>query len=1030
MPGSPEQIAAAIAALEQQRAVLGDAIIEVALAPLRRELAALQTAQNTAQQQLKQVSVLFVDVVGSTSIGQRLAPEDIHAVMDGALERFTAVVRSHRGRVLQYTGDGMLAAFGSEETHEDDVDSAVRAGLGIIVEARAMAPEVRLKHGVPDFNVRAGVHTGTVLLGGGVDADGSIRGATVNVAARMEQSAPAGRLRISYDSYRHVRGLFEVTEQEPIQVKGVEEPLRSYLVERAKPRAFRVANRGIEGIQTPMVGRQTEFERVCTAFVDAVTENRGRAITIVGEAGLGKSRLVAEFRQTINQDACWLLLGRAHPRSALHPYGMLHDMLARQFRILDQDPAEVARQKLIDGFGPLVTAADEPDVHRLGQLIGLDFAESPHVADLLADEAEFKRQAFASGVRMLRKLCGELPVVMVFDDLHWADAGTLEFVRELLGASADMPLLCLMTARPVFLDSQPDWVAPQTRHDRLSLKPLDSALSHDLVGALLQRLADAPESLRDIITASAEGNPFYMEELVKMLVDDGVIEVRDDGWHVAPDKLLRAHVPSTLAGVLQARIDALTLRERTALQQAAIVGHVFWQPALAAIEPAAVELLPALLRKRMIVRHDTTEGEQGLEYAFQHNLLHQATYDGVLKAARHDGHAKAGAYWRAQAEVVSARDVTAAASRALAETQYHECKVDLPNYLAWFEPQFEIHLQAYAGASLRPLLEQLAQVCEQRFGADDPQTAKTLTNAARVLLVLGAGAQAEALLVRAISVQQALPGDHPDKARTLAVMGGYHSGRGDLAAAEPFFKQALAMRTGTLGPEHPLTLDTLDYLAKVTLELGQLEEAERMFRRVFEAKGRLFGSVSPDTAFAQSALGEVLYKLERHAEAEAMIRAALEVQTAQLGGDNPETAMSRWHLSEALRRQGRDAEAERHGREALAVFEARLGPEHEWTAWGVFSLAETRLVQGAADEAALLAERAAGGFLKIYGADHATLAAAQGLLGRAWAQLGRRADAESMLRRAAAVLARSGPLHASGAVTVQEALNALISASA
>jgi tetratricopeptide (TPR) repeat protein len=499
---------------------------------------------------------------------------------------------------------------------------------------------------------------------------------------------------------------------------------------------------------------------------------------------------------------------------------------------------------------------------------------------------------------------------------------------------------------------------------------------------------------------------------------------------VAPDKLLRAHVPSTLAGVLQARIDSLTLRERTALQQAAIVGHVFGEPALAAIDPAALQALPTLLRKRMIVRHDTAEGEQGIDYAFQHNLLHQATYDGVLKAARLDGHAKAGAYWRALAEVVSARDVTAAASRALAETQYHECKVDVPNYLAWFEPQFEIHLQAYAGTALRPLMEQLVHVCDQRFGADDPQTAKTLTNLARVLLVLGAGAKAEALLARAIAIQRALPGDHPDKARTLAVMGGYHSGRGDLAAAEPYFKQALAMRTATLGPEHPLTLDTLDYLAKVTLELGQLEEAERMFRRVFEAKGRLFGSVSPDTAFAQCALGEVLYKLERFAEAEAMIRAALEVQTAQLGADNPETAMSMWHLSEALRRQGRCADAERHGREALTVFEAKLGPEHEWTAWGVVSLAETRLVQGSADEAASLAERAAGAFEKVYGTDHPAFASALGLLGRAWAQLGRRADAEPILKRAADVLARSGPLHAGSAQTLREALKALTAAPA
>jgi class 3 adenylate cyclase len=255
MQPSAEQIAAAIAALEAQRALLGDGVVDTALAPLRRELAALQAASTaTSAQRLKQVSVLFVDVVGSTAIGQQLDPETIHLVMDSALERFTAVVRSEGGRVLQYTGDGMLAAFGTEVAAEDDVECAVRAGLGIVEAAREHAPLVRRQHRVPDFNVRVGVHTGRVLLGGGVDAEGSIRGSTVNVAARMEQSAPPGRVRISQASWRHVRGLFEAEEQEPISVKGVAQPVRSWLVVRPLPRAKRQGPRGIEGLAAPPAG--------------------------------------------------------------------------------------------------------------------------------------------------------------------------------------------------------------------------------------------------------------------------------------------------------------------------------------------------------------------------------------------------------------------------------------------------------------------------------------------------------------------------------------------------------------------------------------------------------------------------------------------------------------------------------------------------------------------------------------------------------------------------------------------------------
>ncbi len=258
-----QQLEAAIAALEAQRALLGDAVVDTALAPMRRELAATRLAKSGTNQQLKQVSVLFVDVVESTAMGQLLDPEEIYAVMDGALERFTKIVQSHHGRVLKYTGDGMLAVFGSQVASEADVEGAIGAGLGIIEDARLQAPYVRQKHAVPDFQVRAGVHTGIALLGGGVDTDNSIRGDTVNVAARMEQSAPPGRLRISHDSYGHVRGLFDVVEQPPITVKGVAQPLRTYLVERQTPKALRAPTRGIDGVQTRMIGLRSRSSRSC-----------------------------------------------------------------------------------------------------------------------------------------------------------------------------------------------------------------------------------------------------------------------------------------------------------------------------------------------------------------------------------------------------------------------------------------------------------------------------------------------------------------------------------------------------------------------------------------------------------------------------------------------------------------------------------------------------------------------------------------------------------------------------------------------
>jgi class 3 adenylate cyclase len=282
MSAERQQLEETIAALGAQRAVLGDAVVAMAIAPLQERLTALR-ARAQGEQQLKTVSILFMDVVGSTQLSEHLDPEDVHAVMDAALERLSALVRVYRGRVLKYAGDSLLAAFGAEQALEGDAERAVRAGLAILEEAPRLAAEIRAAYGLRDFNLRVGINTGRVLLGGGVDAESSIRGTPVNIAARMEQTAPPGGLRISHDTYRHVRGVFDVEAQAPIEIKGITGPVRSYLVLRAKPRAFRVANRGVDGIDSPMVGRDAELARIAEIFQRMRDESSLALVTVVGE---------------------------------------------------------------------------------------------------------------------------------------------------------------------------------------------------------------------------------------------------------------------------------------------------------------------------------------------------------------------------------------------------------------------------------------------------------------------------------------------------------------------------------------------------------------------------------------------------------------------------------------------------------------------------------------------------------------------------------------------------------------------------
>jgi class 3 adenylate cyclase len=682
---SPEQqqLQSGIQALEAQRGLLGDAVVDMAVAPLKARLAALSdpvAPPAEPAQALKQVSILFLDVVGSTTLAQHLDPEAISAVMDDALARGTAIVEAHRGKVLQYAGDNILAAFGADESREDDTERAVHCGLALLELGKQLGEEVQTAHGHAGFNVRVGVHTGGVLLGGGVDADGSIRGIAVNIAARMEQTAPAGALRISHDTYAQVRGLFEVDAQEPLAVKGVATPIQSYLVTRAKPRNFRIGTRGIEGVITKMIGRDAELEQLQAAFRRLFEERTLAAVTVVADAGIGKSRLLYEFEawSEARPESFFLFRGRATPQTGAQAFGLLRDILAWRFQIQDDDSLEAARQKMEDGVMPLFLHDDGADLaeahaHLLGHLIGIEWKTSRHLKGILDDPKQIRNRAFHAAAQLFRRVGASdgsprdgaafaTPVVLQLEDLHWADDESLDFLNYLAEVNRDVPLLVLSFTRPTLFERRSDWSSTEGIHRRIDLVPLDKTGSRMLTNELLKKLPEVPAALRELVTSSAEGNPFYMEELVKMLIDQGAIQTRSDSseaWSVNAERLLVTQVPPTLTGVLQARLDGLPPAEKRALQQASVVGTVFWDQALAAIEAQAAEALPALVQRELALPR-TDAALDGLhaglrEYAFRHQVLHQVTYDTVLKRHKRDGHAKVAQWLAALTEQGSPR---------------------------------------------------------------------------------------------------------------------------------------------------------------------------------------------------------------------------------------------------------------------------------------------------------------------------------------------------------------------------------------
>jgi class 3 adenylate cyclase/predicted ATPase len=649
---------AAIAALERQRGLLGDAVVDMALGPMRDRLARMAAPMPAAATQTRrQVSVLFLDVVGSTTLSSRLDPEDVHAVIDHVLALCTAQVRQHGGRVLQYAGDNLLAAFGADGAQEDDAERAVLCALALLQEGRTLRARVLQDHGHDGVDVRVGIHTGPVLLGGGVDDEGSIRGMAVNIAARMEQTAPVGALRISHDTWLLVRGAFACQAQPPLQVKGSAEPLQTYLVRHALPSAQRVAARGLHGVPPPLVGRQAEAEQVRALPGLARQTGRLQAITLVGEPGVGKSRLLLELqagRATAAEAAPgpWTLLGRANAASRLQPYGLLRNLLAWQLQLPDSVPLEQAKAHLVDGLLPWLTGtADTRLAHAqaLGQIIGLDFSGSPALQGL--GPTALRQRAFAALTSHLRALgtAGRVPVLLL-EDLHWADDASLDFVQTLLQDVDAPPVALLASARPELLERRPDWGGIAPTHTLLRLDALDTTQAQALAASLLSRVQGSAALQQRLVTLS-DGNPFFMEELVRMCLDQGVI-VQDTNsaqgtWQVLPERLGRTRMPTTLVGVLQARLDGLPPAQRSALQQASIVGHVFWDQVLAALDPAAPAALAALQARLLVQQRSSSSFEDTPEEAFRHHLLHQVTYDTVLRSVRTAGHGAA-ADWLAQ----------------------------------------------------------------------------------------------------------------------------------------------------------------------------------------------------------------------------------------------------------------------------------------------------------------------------------------------------------------------------------------------
>ncbi len=648
---SYQKLKQSIAALEAQRGTLSDDVIDASVAALQKQLAKLEAPE----QQRKMVTVLFADIVGSTRIIRDLDPEESMEVMDGALKRMEVPVEEHGGHVTRFMGDGLMAVFGIPMAHENDAEMAVRAGLGILQVAQAHARQVEGEWGIHDFQVRVGVSTGLVAVGGLTEAEDTLMGSAVNLATRIESAAHPGCLLISHDTYRHVRGLFDVEPHESIEAKGFDEPVPVYWVKRAKPRAFRVRTRGVEGVETRMVGREGELQILQDIYRDAMEGYQPQVVTVVGQAGVGKSRLLYEFDNWIElvPEEVRVLQGRGRQETQNQPYALLRDLLSSHFQIQESNGAAQVREKVETGFGEVFGShqSGQQKAHIVGQLLGFGFSESPHLTGVLEDPQQLHNRALMYLEEYFQAIIEQTPTVINLEDVHWADDSSLDLINRLARRLGKERLLIVCLARHRLFERRPHWGEGLAYHIRLELHPLSTRQSRGLVREILKKADQVPSALQDLVVTGAEGNPFYIEELIKMLIEDGAIVIGLERWRIVPERLAEIKVPSTLTGVLQARLESLPPSERTTLQQASVIGRVFWDDAVHHIGirsmPASIpsekhnttKQLSSLRSRELVYRREESAFSDAGEYTFKHAVLRDVTYESVLKRVRKATHA-------------------------------------------------------------------------------------------------------------------------------------------------------------------------------------------------------------------------------------------------------------------------------------------------------------------------------------------------------------------------------------------------------
>ncbi len=617
-------------------------------------LAKLEAARRgrTMAGERRTVTMLFADIQGSTAAAEKLDPEDWAEIVNGAFERLIRSVYRYEGTLARLMGDAILGFFGAPIAHEDDPERAVMAGLEMLGAAKPYATEVKARWGV-DFGLRVGINTGLVVVGevgSDLRVEYSALGDAVNVAARMEQTALPGTLQVSGDTHRLIARLFSFEELEPVHAKGKADPVPAYRVVGVLDRPANT--RGLLGRDTPLVGRDSELATL-RGVIDQVRQGKGRVCSIIGEAGVGKSRLAAALKADLAAENClapwqgdktksetvrWAE-ARCLSYNTTVAYAPFIDLFNRVFDITPGDDAFGARAKIVTAVEQVVDDANTAGY--LCALLGVDPGEA--AASLIAElpAPALQKRTFAAVIGYIEACSSIQPGVLLVEDLHWADAVSLALLDELMAATDRTMLAIVGLMRPYRDDAA--WGFHETaerdfshRYTSVKLRPLDDRASRRMVEDLLGG-QEVPASLEETVLARAEGNPFFVEEILRVMLEAGALVELDGVWVLEGEQELIS-VSGGVSGLLTARLDRLDETSKLVAQFASVLGREFAFTELAELvgdTDRTESALTDLMRRDLLTEQARIPKRR---YAFRHALIQETAYSTILLKSRRGLH--------------------------------------------------------------------------------------------------------------------------------------------------------------------------------------------------------------------------------------------------------------------------------------------------------------------------------------------------------------------------------------------------------